>query len=386
MNESIYKIKYLYYKKIGNVKLAEHMFNFTDSKKNSEQEFLNWLRSKCSGRMDYFDIAIKLCGKPITKHRRFLLAKIYAWHSVVYADKAIYYINLYLNNGLYKGAYKHINYGSDTISSRKNIHLSDMYMYLGQSHERLKEYDNAIRYYKEEIKYRPEVPTGYVHIANVYKNKKELQHAIDILEQAKNSKYYVITEVKDYFGNSYNPPLYNKSFVEVIDRYLNEYKDLKLGIKKHEFFGFDYVEGINNKYIQLRYKELKNEYKIIFDIHRQHLRKNDELSLRIENETNSTLFEEYTKNCLQDIDVYKSLKFFYFKLNNLGLNNHYKYQDSYSNGYLLPKKCCIFLEKHKRYNDALLICKKAIENGIIDDGTKGKMYKRLEKLEKLAKK
>lgn len=80
---------------------------------------------------------IQLIGEPSTPQERYIVAKAYAWSRVKYRDKAIYYLNLYLANNIYEGAYihKHHNF-YNTLEDEKKYHLSEMYNLLGTAYER----------------------------------------------------------------------------------------------------------------------------------------------------------------------------------------------------------------------------------------------------------
>ncbi len=139
---------------------------------------------------------IELAGNPDTPKQRYLLAKAYSWSHAEYRPQAIKYLNLYLNSDPYCGAYENVYIPEDKNNpsswvSPKNQHLSEMYSALGDAY--LGEYMNqeALYAYQKANEYAPSFVGTYYAMANAYTHMNELEHALDVFENAKNSPYYL---------------------------------------------------------------------------------------------------------------------------------------------------------------------------------------------------
>lgn len=73
--------------------------------------------------------------------------------------------------------------------------------------------------------------------------------------------------------------------------------------------------------------------------------------------------------CLQNIQIYNKIAGNYRSTG--------REEPHHAPGYV---RLCMLYEKQKRFEDAVLICKQAIENGAYEDGSKGKMHGRLARL------
>lgn len=168
------------YRMNNNPKLAEKlMFGSSDDKANEINEKL-W--EKFDGdRAEYYLFIAKLCGKPITARARYVIAMAYSWNRVAYCKEAIKYLELYLSKPLYKKM---------CISKETtNFHLSDMYCYLGDAYKHEVFYDEAKESFQKAIQYSPNCIRGYLKLAELYICQKDYKSAIELLENAKNSKY-----------------------------------------------------------------------------------------------------------------------------------------------------------------------------------------------------
>lgn len=198
----------------NNPKLAEQlMFGSSDEKINEINEKL-WKRFD-GNRFDYYLYIAKLCGRPTTARARYVIAMAYCWNSVVYCQETIKYLELYLSKPLYEE--KCVSNGIYSKEERIDLHLTEMYNYLGNAYRSNKDYDNAIRSYEKAIQYSPNVISSYLRLAETYSWKKDLQSAIKVLESAKSSKYAKFDNEPKKFGEIYIRK-------EVIEEKLKEYK------------------------------------------------------------------------------------------------------------------------------------------------------------------
>lgn len=174
------------YRMNNNPKLAEKlMFGSSDDKVNEINEKL-WEKFDGS-RFDYYLFIAKLCGRPITARARYVIAMAYSWNSVIYSKEAIKYLELYLSKPLYKGMC--VSNGIYSTKERTNLHLADMYCYLGNAYQHEGFYDKAKKSFQSSIQYAPNYIRGYLKLAELYACKKDYKSAIELLENAKNSKY-----------------------------------------------------------------------------------------------------------------------------------------------------------------------------------------------------
>lgn len=198
----------------NNPKLAEKlMFGSTDDRIVEINEKL-WKKFD-GNRFDYYLNIARMCGRPSTSRARYVIAMAYSWNSVIYCQEAIEYLELYLSKPLYRD--KCISNGIYTATERKNLHLSDMYCYLGSAYRSNKEYNNALKSYYTALKYCPCTAHPYIEIAKTYSYNKELEKAIRILKKAKMSEYAKYDYEQKKFGE-----LYIRK--EAIEKRLEEYQ------------------------------------------------------------------------------------------------------------------------------------------------------------------
>lgn len=179
-----------------------------------EKRQVEFYTKDCCSRQDVLDIIIRMCGNPDTPKQRYLLAMAYAWSNKEYREKAIYYINLYLDNGLYN-----IN-----NEYQRFTHLSQMYNELANKYEQTYQFEKALKCYK---------------VSNDYHLK------------------YLIESKKDSLDTSWNECLkINEASVLVkmnkIDEAISLLKDNKNNLKNKEN-----IICINNKIKELQEKKKK---------------------------------------------------------------------------------------------------------------------------------
>lgn len=140
----------------------------------------------------------------------------YAWNSTIYYKEAIKYLKLYVSNPLYNK--QCVSNGTYTSKERTNIHLCEMYCYLGSAYESNKEYDKALSSYYTAHRLCPNLTRPYLKIANIYSRNNKLDKAIKLLEAAKATEYAIHPD--EYTD-------YSKLFISIptIDKHLKEYKE-----------------------------------------------------------------------------------------------------------------------------------------------------------------
>lgn len=300
-------------------------------------ELLTGFAEGCKSRYINFLIVIGLCGKPLSKESRKILAMAYSWNMYLFANQSIYYTELYLKD---------------------NPHDSNFLSMNADNYFKLKRYEESIYYLKLALKYSKD-SYPYKKIINIYKRQKDLNGAIKFLKNEKKS-----------FKN-----LFNRERKNNINEYLKVLEKEQTGIVKHDFNGYDSIESLWNtdgsyNIKKSKYIELKNKYKEVFEAHIKRL---DAISIITANGINNENIYSLIDLVKKDIKEFYKIESFYKDLNSIGMNNIYYYSDNYIKGYLMPKKICMLLEKENFIDEALLICDYCIENNILEDGTKNGM-------------
>lgn len=202
------------YRMNNNPKLAEKlMFGSSDDKANEINEKL-WEKFDGS-RFDYYLFIAKLCGKPITARARYIIAMAYSWNSVIYSKEAIKYLELYLSKPLYKEMC--VSNGIYSTKEMTNLHLADMYCYLGNAYQHEGFYDKAKKSFQNSIQYTPNDIRGSLKLAELYACQKDYKSAIELLENARDSKYAKYDNESKKFAEIYISK-------ESVEERLKEYK------------------------------------------------------------------------------------------------------------------------------------------------------------------
>lgn len=316
--------------------IAKKYFSLYENNINKAEEIINGFIPNCSNRFINYMIGIGICGKPIDKKRKLLLAKAYSWNSYVFANQAIYYTDLSLNDNK-----------NDTWLLELN----------GYNYLKIKDYDKALKYYKKALK-KSNNSYLYKKIVNIYKRKKDLDGAISFLSLEKHKK------------------IFNRKLYNIITKELNHINKLKQGIHEHTFPGFDSTsDWYNTKFLELR-----KQYTNIFENHRNLLEKYDLYFYK----SKTTNFEDTEINNIiinlifEDLNLFPKLIEYYKKLNDSGIKSEILFYGKQYQYFF--KERIQFCKKIKRYNDAIKICQLAIEYGFKDDGTKSGMSGRITRL------
>lgn len=214
--------------KDNNIELAETIFGMlgVGGGISKYEKQAKRIINSCKSRQEILNEVIKFCGRPETPRQRYLLARAYSWSNIEYNDKAIEYLELYLSNDLYEDSFKN-NLAYNDYNDRKRWHIARVSLDLGLAYDKARNIDKALEKYYDVLNIIPESQIPYLHIADMYRKKNQLDKAIEILEQARKSKYYVKNEIKDALGNSYKPKQYDNTFIEIIDKYYIDYLNKK---------------------------------------------------------------------------------------------------------------------------------------------------------------
>ena len=198
-NTSNIKIdKNLKTKYISNVELANKILDLCPY-----QPYLNFCIDKqvkkickeCKCRQDAINKAIEICGEPDTDEKLRLYARAYGNSVKEYRTKAIFYLNLYLNNKSYKDE-------------------SDFYEMLADIYVKEYTFEKALLIYEQLIKYEPDMPILYSKKVDVMIKMNKIDEAIIFLDNTKKTTYY-----RKY--NKYSP---NSWFIDTIDNLVKNCK------------------------------------------------------------------------------------------------------------------------------------------------------------------
>lgn len=176
----------------NNPDLAERIFEirtyqpYVKKCKDLEVKMACW---KCKDIQDTLNKVIEVCGPANSPKARYLYAITYAWSRKEYNDKAIYYLEQYLNNPLYTGAYRKLN-SQYSLEKRKKIHISEMLGYLGKAYEKSYNFEKALNCQLKRLDLDPEFAGIYVTVSEIYTKLNQLNKALDILNRAQTTIYY----------------------------------------------------------------------------------------------------------------------------------------------------------------------------------------------------
>ena len=209
------------FKFYNNPNLALDLFNtlsvgYEPSKLNKFK--INLILKKCNSRQDILNKVIEICGLPDTPQKRYIYAMAYGWSNKEYRQKAIYYINLYINNDLYEDVYIHkLNKIDSSIEQRKNEHLCSIYDLLAEIYIKEYEFENALKFVNMCINIDPKMPLFYRKKVEILIKTHNIDLAINFLNDIKNSSYY--SKNNDYVPKTW--------FIDTIDELLNNCEELK---------------------------------------------------------------------------------------------------------------------------------------------------------------
>lgn len=196
---------------IDNIELAEELFNTLSVGGSTSQKYeraIKKIENECKDGSDYPDRqkillkVIELAESPDTPKQRYLIAIAYAWSRANYRDKAITYLELYLNNEIWDEICK--RYSSDgNYEEGKQKHLIEMYNFLAKAYISEYDFDKGLEISEKMINIYPQNPMGYFNKTEVLTKKNELQKCREWLLEVKKSPYYKIYKYKDALDREY---------------------------------------------------------------------------------------------------------------------------------------------------------------------------------------
>ena len=350
------------------------------------------IQHRVRSRFGVLKKVVEICGDVNTPKSRYFKAKAWGWNSTAYSKETIAACEEYLNNPLYEEA-------QDIKNGHRDMHIAEFRRYLARAYANntIKDYNSAEKIYKKDIESTYSL-ASYLNLARFYWQTKRIDDAISLLRNAslmpakypfeyhdwQDKRRYMVDKQK---WEKENNELYTRRLSEE----LKKYENLKMGVYEHTFSGYDRIEtfyddktGRNMSFELGLYNKLKSKYTAVFESHRELLQKMDFLKAKIKEVglSDELINQEYINTCLADISLYDDLVTFYYELNKLGLKNEYEIYDNCKKGYHIFKNLSMFYEKQNKIDEAIKVCQLAIEKGIIEDGTKGQMAGRIERLAK----
>jgi len=177
---------------------------------------------QCPTRQSILEKVIELCGEPETARQRYICAAAYLRGKADYRENAIQSLEMYLANPSYERAYisaRH-TWGNKEFSQEeeRKIHLAEMYSHLGKLYEAIHSYNQAIASYNKELGLTPFYPAPYCRISAVNIRKNQMSPAMNILLNAKKTRYYKPITYKTKSGETVTEDTFRK----VIDNHIRD--------------------------------------------------------------------------------------------------------------------------------------------------------------------
>lgn len=190
---------------LKNVDLAEQLFNtqvLGETVDSIYKHQVNKILKQCTPKNKQYPErqqvllkVIDLIGEPATPKERFLVAKAYSWSRVEYREKAIHYLELYLNNELYKEAYIHqFRNINDTEEIQKKYHLNEMYGYLAKAYIGTYDLAKALEIYEYLISIFPKHPLAYRGKCECLIKQNKLKECYNWLIEVQKLPYYKLNK------------------------------------------------------------------------------------------------------------------------------------------------------------------------------------------------
>lgn len=165
------------------------------SEKDEIDQELNLLLSDCTTRSEELIRIAELCIPAETPEELYLISKAYVWAGAKYRKTAIKYLEDYIAvgafwDGLPDGKIQMQGY----IFDQKAGNIASVWTDLGNCYEGELEFEKAYHCFEKAFSLIPYSPSNVVKMANVLVKKNELNNALLILENAKDSNYYKLLE------------------------------------------------------------------------------------------------------------------------------------------------------------------------------------------------
>lgn len=363
--------------KINNPDFAEKLlstFYCGVSMTNEEEIECSNIWKECNNiRFDVLKKVVEICGNVNTPKARYVKAMAWSFNSTIYSEQRVNAINDYLNNELYYEAYK--NNAVTLEKGRKKgeaFHRVIFLKYLADAYNSLKLYDECEKVYLDIIKQNTIIPNGYIYLADFYRKRGNLDKAIEVL----------------YSGKKSFNSVFNKEYRKQINKKIDEYEKIKVGERKHIFNCYDnypstWIRGVYRKDIEQEHMNLRNQYSTIFENHRNFINNIEHIEFDYKIKEEEIIDnKDYETNLLSDINLYDKIKEFYDKVNKLGFEYKYQYEDNGRNEYTSFKKLINYYSKNKQYDNAIKLCNYAINRGILNYTPKKSLIDKINEFEK----
>jgi len=169
---------------------------------------------------------IELAGEPSSSMQRYLLAIAYAWSRANYREQAIYYIELYIDNGLCDEICSLYSKNNNIEEGRKK-HSIEMHHFLFKNYIGLYNFEKALKISEKMISIDPINPIGYFDKVESLTKQNKLQECKSWLNNVKHSSYYKKYTYIDALGKKYQDDWFyssiNKLLKETNDKIKNGY-------------------------------------------------------------------------------------------------------------------------------------------------------------------
>ncbi len=167
-----------------------------------ENLIIKYILKDCKNRQEVLNKVIEICGKPNTPQKRYIHAITYACSNKEYRDKAIYYLELYLNNELWEEGFIHkFKNIKDAYDIQKKDHIYDLTKYLAEIYAKEYKFNDSLKNYEKMIELDPYLPFGYSGKVSTLIKQHKIDEAIFFLKKVKKSKYYIKNE--EYSPNTW---------------------------------------------------------------------------------------------------------------------------------------------------------------------------------------
>lgn len=185
--------------------------------------------SRCSHRTDVLKEMISLCPNPSSPKELYIVSTAYVWLGASYRKEAIKYLSRYIDAGAFWNGLP-----SDNINlfgyeeNQRDLNVAKTYFDLGQCYEKEYMFDEAIVAYTKAYDHNPYFAYYTTCIANAYVKKGDYDTALNVLYEAKQSKYY-----REYTYITCDSAMHiNTDFINIIDATIIDINDkMKRGYK-----------------------------------------------------------------------------------------------------------------------------------------------------------
>lgn len=168
---------------------------WSGSDKSEITQELETLLSNCATRSEELEKIAELCIPAKTPEELYLVSKAYVWAGAKYRKEAIKYLNEYISvgafwDGLPDGQIQMKGYTFD----QKAGNIASVWSDLGTCYEGEFEFEKAYHCFEKAFSILPYSPSNLIKMSNILVKKNELNNALSLLQNSKNSIYYKLPE------------------------------------------------------------------------------------------------------------------------------------------------------------------------------------------------